>query len=199
MPVLVDHGGSAPSASAPPKPSVDAVLTTPVHEGGGDAWTRFTGASIAIGHYLRQMHEGKITPDSGWEAICGYNAAMLRPPWPLERFRAETNRLLARIGCAMLVRTSFLEGVGRHERLFAPHPPAWVFQFTERVPMHRGRLLERGSTATAYAWVVWTYAAELPRLVWIPPCRRRLERPGDYRELAIGWALENREPDEVAS
>ena len=35
------------------KPSLDAILTTPVHEGGGDAWTRFEGASAAIGHYVR--------------------------------------------------------------------------------------------------------------------------------------------------
>ena len=32
------------------KPSLDAILTTPVHEGGADAWTRFEGASAAIGH-----------------------------------------------------------------------------------------------------------------------------------------------------
>ena len=51
-------------------------------------WTRFEGASAAIGHYVRLVHEGRISPDEGWEAICQYNAAMLRPAWPLERLQA---------------------------------------------------------------------------------------------------------------
>ncbi|MCB1373965.1 MAG: AAA family ATPase [Amaricoccus sp.] len=85
--------GTAPTDLAAAKPSLDAVLTTPVHAGGGDEWTRFAGASAAIGHYIRQVHEGRITPDDGWEAICGYNAAMLRPSWPEERLKAEADRL----------------------------------------------------------------------------------------------------------
>lgn len=89
MPALAE-----PSSSGKPldfnsdaKPSVDAVLTTPVREGAADAWTRFQGASAAIGHYLRQAHEGRMTLDEAWEAICSYNAAMLRPPWPEDRLR----------------------------------------------------------------------------------------------------------------
>lgn len=94
----------------------------------------------------------------------------------------------ADVGVAMLVRTTFLEGGGRHERLFAQHPPEWILQFCERVPMHRGRLEANGSTATAYCWLVWLIGSRRPRgpglhfpaFVWIPPCRRRLERAGDY-------------------
>jgi len=75
------------------KPGLDAILTTPVHEGGQDGWTRFQGASAAIGHYVRQVHNGRITGNDGWEAICQYNAAMLRPSWPLERLKAEADRI----------------------------------------------------------------------------------------------------------
>jgi len=98
MPALAE-----PSSSGTPldfnsdaKPSVDEVLTTPVREGAADAWTRFQGAGAAIGHYLRQAHEGRMTLDEAWEAICSYNAAMLRPPWPEERLKAETRRLWQR-------------------------------------------------------------------------------------------------------
>ncbi|WP_104492453.1 AAA family ATPase [Paracoccus denitrificans] len=98
MPALAE-----PSSSGKPldfnsdaKPSVDAVLTTPVREGAADDWTRFQGASAAIGHYLRQAHEGRMTLDAAWEAICSYNAAMLRPPWPEDRLKAETRRLWQR-------------------------------------------------------------------------------------------------------
>lgn len=86
-------GIGAASASSTEKPALADVLTTPVHEGGVDAWSRFEGASAAIGHYVRQVHDGRISPDEGWEAICQYNAAMLRPSWPLDRLKAESDRL----------------------------------------------------------------------------------------------------------
>lgn len=86
-------GIGAASTSSPGKPALADVLTTPVHEGGADAWSRFEGASAAIGHYIRQVHDGRISPDEGWEAICQYNAAMLRPSWPLDRLKAESDRL----------------------------------------------------------------------------------------------------------
>ena len=46
-------------------------------------------------------------------------------------------------GVALLVRTVFIESVGRHERLFSRFKPAFVAQFTERVAMVRGRLDSR--------------------------------------------------------
>lgn len=75
------------------RPAIGAVLSTPVHEGGQDGWTRFQGGSAAIGHYVRLVHEGRLAPEEGWEGICQYNAAMLRPAWPLERLKAEADRL----------------------------------------------------------------------------------------------------------
>ena len=92
MPVLVG-AGAQPLPGTTTKPSLQDVLITPVHEGGTDQWTRFEGASAAIGHYIRLVHEGRITPDDGWEAICGYNAAMLRPSWPINRLQREADRL----------------------------------------------------------------------------------------------------------
>ena len=71
------------------------------------------------------------------------------PPFNLAEQFAITALHRAAKGVALLVRTTFLEGVGRHERLFSKHPPSIVFQFTERVPMHKGRVLKNGSTATA--------------------------------------------------
>lgn len=108
------------------------------------------------------------------------------PPFRLaEQFITEALRTSKR-GVAMLVRTSFLEGIGRHKRLFSQRPPIFVLQFAERVVMHKGRLSPNGSTATAYAWLVWSTKVQKPstRLLWIPPCRKRLERPSDYEEGA---------------
>ena len=87
--------GVEPTPEAFAKRSLEAILTTPVHEGGTDQWTRFEGASAAIGHYVRLVHDGKIPPNDGWEAICQYNAAMLRPSWSIERLQQEADRLWA--------------------------------------------------------------------------------------------------------
>lgn len=85
-------------------------------------------------------------------------------------------------GVAMIVRSAFLEGVGRHERLFRATPPSDTLQFSERVVMHKGKLSAKGSTATAYCWLVWDMSRIYSdtRFHWIPPCRKRLEKPEDY-------------------
>ncbi|HEY9092855.1 AAA family ATPase [Parasphingorhabdus sp.] len=94
MPMLP---GLNPAAQSPTsKPSLDQILTTPVRAGGEDAWTRFDGASAAIGHYVRMIHEGRLSKTEGWEAICEFNAAMLRPSWPFERLREEADRISER-------------------------------------------------------------------------------------------------------
>jgi len=96
MPPIPGAGMASTGTAAPGKPTLDAVLTTPVREGDQDDWSRFTGASAAIGHFLRMVHEGRMSPDEGWEAIRGYNAAALRPSWPEERLKAESERLWAK-------------------------------------------------------------------------------------------------------
>ena len=86
-------------------------------------------------------------------------------------------------GVAVIVRSAFLEGVGRYSRLFKVHPPRLVLQFSERVVMHKGRLSPNGSTATAYSWLIWTPGQSQEAgttFGWIPPCRKRLERSEDY-------------------
>jgi len=85
-----------PEFSHTDKPAVDDVLVTPVREGAQDDWSRFEGASAAIGYFIRMVHEGRLSKDEGWEGICGYNAAMLRPQWPVERLKRESERLWER-------------------------------------------------------------------------------------------------------
>ena len=107
------------------------------------------------------------------------------PPFRLAARFVEQGRRWASIGVAMLVRTAFIEGVGRYYNLFRYRPPAIVAQFAERVPLLKGRVDPKGSTATSYCWIVWTIApGEQTKLAWIPPCRKYLERPGDYDDLA---------------
>jgi hypothetical protein len=103
------------------------------------------------------------------------------PPFRLaEEFVLEGLRV-ARQGVAILARTVFLESVRRYNAIFRARPPTKVAQFTERVPMVKGRLDAKASTATGYAWLVWEKDVLCPpRLMWVPPCRKQLERDGDY-------------------
>lgn len=103
------------------------------------------------------------------------------PPFRLAEEFVERALVVARQGIAILARTVFLESVGRYESIFRDRPPTVFAQFSERVPMVKGRVDAKASTATGYAWFVWQKNGGGPRLAWVPPCRRSLERPGDYR------------------
>ena len=107
---------------------------------------------------------------------------IFNPPFRLaEQF---INRALrtSNIGVAAIVRSAFLEGIRRYENLFSEQPPTLILQFTERVVMHKGRLSKDGSTATAYCWLIWKKDNQgAPQFDWVPPCRRKLERPEDYQ------------------
>lgn len=106
------------------------------------------------------------------------------PPFRLAEDFTHRSLDVARVGVAMLVRSVFLESVGRYERLFSKCPPAIFAQFVERVPMVKGRLDKKATTATGYAWLVWTHEPLAQTAVnWIPPCRKRLEKEDDYSNL----------------
>lgn len=102
------------------------------------------------------------------------------PPFTLADRFVERALETSRVGCAIIVRSAFLEGIGRYEQLFRSNPPALVLQFCERVAMVKSRVDPDASSATAYSWVVWVKGENDTRQRWIAPCRRQLERAGDY-------------------
>jgi hypothetical protein len=104
------------------------------------------------------------------------------PPFSLAESFIRKSLTVARRGVAMLTRTVFIESVGRYERLFRDTPPSIFAQFTERVPMVKGRLDQKASTATGYGWIVWEKDKDraAPLLSWIPACRKQLENSRDY-------------------
>lgn len=104
------------------------------------------------------------------------------PPFRLSEAFLEKALTIARSGVAILARTVFIESVGRYRNIFERTPPTKFAQFTERVPMVKGRLDRKATTATGYAWLVWEkhHSGDAPRLMWVPPCRKKLERESDY-------------------
>lgn len=119
---------------------------------------------------------------SGIAPVRAVDWIITNPPFRLAEDFFRRAQSLATKGVALLTRTVFIESVGRYERIFEPSPPTIVAQYVERVPMVKGRLDKRASTATGYAWLVWRKEAP-PRetqLHWIPPSRKKYERASDY-------------------
>lgn len=119
----------------------------------------------------------------------------INPPFRLAREFIERAIRLSRVGVVVIARSAFSEGQDRALELFIPNPPNLELQFSERVVMLKGRLVRAGaidpmalkpgtkaSTATSYSAFVWLKGEQSvdTRKIWIAPCRKRLERDGDY-------------------
>lgn len=132
------------------------------------------GADYPVADYLW----GDVPASVDW--------TITNPPFRLAEQFIERAIQSSTEGVAIIVRTAFLEGVGRYRQLFSKAPPTYVLQFAERVVMHRGKLSAKGSTATAYCWLVWLnkWPAHRTEFEWVAPCRKRLERASDYEVAA---------------
>lgn len=122
-----------------------------------------------------------LKPDS--YPTASFDWVITNPPYKLAASFIQRANEVARIGAAMLCRLQVLEGKTRYTKIYENNPPTIVAPFVERVPMRMGRWNPKDSTATAYAWLVWEKQPKIPgstRLVWIPPCRKTLERSADY-------------------
>lgn len=146
--------------------------------------------SAALADYFDKVQSSDIH-DYGFGSVAdflnstyeanSFDWVITNPPFKLaEQFIARSMKI-AQLGAAMLTRTVFIESEGRYERLFKVTPPSRFAQFAERVPMVEGRLDREATTATAYAWLVWKKdRLGSCELIWIPPCRKKLERDKDY-------------------
>lgn len=128
----------------------------------------------------------------------GVDWVITNPPFKVADQFVVRARQIARVGCAMFVRTQFLEGQERYEELFSRTPPSIICQFAERIVLTKGivrdpakeywdddaKKMKRPSTATSYLWLVWVHGRSPEPFQWIPPCRTKLERPGDYPIVA---------------
>ncbi|WP_078708244.1 SAM-dependent methyltransferase [Consotaella salsifontis] len=146
--------------------------------------------SLPLFEYFRQVESSDALPYGFGSvrdfleypfAALSHDWVITNPPFRLAEEFVDRALVVARRGVAILARTVFLESVGRYENIFRLRPPSKFAQFTERVAMVKGRVDPKASTATGYAWFVWE-KDELaqPSLMWVPPCRRSLERAGDY-------------------
>ncbi|MEO0907227.1 MAG: SAM-dependent methyltransferase, partial [Pseudomonadota bacterium] len=145
--------------------------------------------SMTLGEYFHTVRSqdvadygfGDVQDFLEFETSKRWDWVITNPPFRLaEKFIDKALRI-SRVGCAFLVRTNFVESIGRYDRLFSKRPPNIVAQFSERVPMVKGRLDRKASSASGYCWLVCQSERNFnPEMVWIPPCRKRLESVEDY-------------------
>jgi hypothetical protein len=157
------------------------------------AWEPACGAgdmAKTLKEYFGEVSASDIDPQGYGDKVDFFDVTGIDVDWIItnppfnkgEEFALHAHTLEP-LGIALFTRLNFLESVGRYKNLFCVHPPSHVLVFTERVPIHKGKLTKTGSTATAYCWIVWRrkyLAAKDTQVVWIPPCRRRLEKDSDY-------------------
>lgn len=122
-----------------------------------------------------------------WQRQAGFGAPswiITNPPFNRAAEFVELALQRAQRGVAVLLRGSFEEGEGRFEQLFKRRPPQLMGVFVERVPMHKGRWVINGTSATAYKWFVWLTNPPHDwlycRTMWIPKSRKLLTRPDDW-------------------
>jgi hypothetical protein len=147
--------------------------------------------SKVLKEYFATVHDADVS-DYGYGevrdflmypyATNSYDWVVTNPPFRLAEDFVLRSLKVARVGVAILARTVFLESAGRYRAIFESTPPTKFAQFVERVPMVKGRLDKSATTATGYCWLVWDRRrTDRAQLVWIPPCRKLLERDGDYQ------------------
>lgn len=142
---------------------------------------------------------------------------IFNPPFRLALPFILKAREIARQAVCVLVRTSFAEGQERYRDLFKRHVPMIEAQFVERVVMVKGRCVDPAlkywneekqawqaiRSATAYSWLVFPgrdhqRVLRCCQKIWIPPCRKKLERPGDYDDPKLtGPAMGIRTRDDI--
>jgi hypothetical protein len=110
--------------------------------------------SVALAPYFREVASFDVF-DYGFGEVAdffkskhadqSYDWVITNPPFRLGEEFITRSMKIARHGVAMLTRTVFIESVGRYERLFKLNRPSRCAQFTERVPMVKGRIDKRAS------------------------------------------------------
>ena len=105
----------------------------------------------------------------------------------------------ARVGVAMFVRLQWLESVGRYEAIFRDNPPTLIAFFAERVPLKKEEFNPKGSTATAYIWLVWRKGLQPQAPFWIPPEQRKLLTRPDDAERFTAHPVRRRANEESVS
>lgn len=114
------------------------------------------------------------------------------PPYRLAReFILRAIDLAPRQGVAIFGRLGLIEGQRRYRDIHSRYRNLIIYPFAERVQIFKGQVSADTAKPMAHAWYVWRRpfeeAPDCPdiRVRHIAPCRKRLERPGDYEPMRL--------------
>lgn len=118
-----------------------------------------------------------FSPDVDW--------IVTNPPYQRDGVEKFVHRALEYTpNVAVLARLTWLEGMGRCERLFTVKPPSLVLVLSERLGFERGTCVIGKKGMIPYAWYVWEEGVEGTRVEWIlPGTASRLTRPDDVERF----------------
>lgn len=136
------------------------------------------------------------------EPLIKVDWTIFNPPFRLAEEFINRAQATSRKGVIAICRTSFLEGEERERELYRSNRPAFHVVFAERVPMLKGRLVQKGqidsmamkpgtkaSTATSYSAFIWLAERSAQTITdWLPRCREEFECAGDYPDPPDGLA-----------
>lgn len=117
-----------------------------------------------------------LNPDP--DLITEADWVVTNPPFGKAAEFVRTGLKLARRGVAILARSGFFETEGREDLFFGGLPASCKATFFRRVPMHLGRWLPGGGTATGYAWYIWMQPHAEPS--WLREMR-------EVMRVQVGW------------
>lgn len=99
------------------------------------------------------------------------SVVVCNPPFSLDTEFAVKGVALGLDEMALFLKTKFLAGAERYETLMGPHPPAFVYQFIERITFYAGDVdvaEQPGWNTEDFAWFVWRRGFEgEPRVRWL--------------------------------
>lgn len=116
------------------------------------------GFGDEIGNFL------EVTAEDSWDGDIITN-----PPYGLSTEFAVKALEVVKPGhkVAMFLRTLFLEGTKRYEKLFKENPPKVIYVFTNRQVSDKNDDFSKGS-AVSYSWFVWEKGNTNPPIIkWI--------------------------------
>lgn len=110
----------------------------------------------AIGSDIVDRGYSIMEPTDFLKSAYAADNIITNPPYKLAEAFVLHGLTLATRKVAVIVRTAFAEGVGRHQRLYSQFPPRRIWQFSPRISMPPGgQDIPATGGSVAYCWMVW--------------------------------------------
>ena len=100
-----------------------------------------------------------------------FDNIVTNPPFNIAEEVLEHALNLARRKVALLLRSAFIESVGRWERFYRERPPSRLLVFSRRLSIYKFGSTKVGGGTTSYAWFIWDKqdVTKQTQVKWINP------------------------------